>query len=131
VAFREAQCPAVPDFGPSWPLHRAASKLICIGLNYSRHAKESGMEIPKKPILLMKASSSMASPNDDIVIPKSSKKSHWEVELAVVMGKRSLYVGEREAMDYLRARVAVPSRPSDRFLQPKMRSPIRITCGSG
>jgi 2-keto-4-pentenoate hydratase/2-oxohepta-3-ene-1,7-dioic acid hydratase in catechol pathway len=97
----EAQCPVVPDSARLGAGIARPSKLICIGLNYSRHAKESGMEIPEEPILFMKASSSMAGPNDDVVIPKGSKKTDWEVELAVVIGKRALHVSEQDAMDYV------------------------------
>jgi 2-keto-4-pentenoate hydratase/2-oxohepta-3-ene-1,7-dioic acid hydratase in catechol pathway len=97
----EAQCPVVPDSARLGPCVARPSKIICIGLNYSLHAKESGMETPKEPILFMKASSSLAGPNDDVVIPKGSRKTDWEVELAVVIGKRALYVSESQALDYI------------------------------
>jgi 2-keto-4-pentenoate hydratase/2-oxohepta-3-ene-1,7-dioic acid hydratase in catechol pathway len=77
------------------------SKIICVGLNYSKHAAESGMKIPKEPVLFFKAPSAVTGPNDDIVIPKNSQKTDWEVELAVVIGKRALYVDESEAMNYV------------------------------
>ncbi len=77
------------------------SKIICVGLNYSKHAAESGMQIPKEPVLFFKAPSAITGPNDDIIIPKNSQKTDWEVELAIVIGKRALYVDESEAMNYV------------------------------
>ncbi len=77
------------------------SKVICIGLNYAKHAKETGAQVPKEPIIFFKATTSVSGPNDDIVIPKNSVKTDWEVELAVVIGKRASYVDEHEAMDYV------------------------------
>lgn len=85
-------------FGP--PI-RDPSKIICVGLNYAGHAKESGMALPKEPVLFFKATSSICGPNDPIVIPKGSVKTDWEVELAVVIGKRAAYVEETEAMDHV------------------------------
>ena len=85
-------------FGP--PI-RDPSKIICVGLNYAGHAKESGMALPKEPVLFFKATSSICGPNDPIVIPKGSVKTDWEVELAVVIGKRAAYVEEAEAMDHV------------------------------
>jgi 2,4-diketo-3-deoxy-L-fuconate hydrolase len=76
-------------------------KIICIGLNYSKHAAESGMEVPKEPVVFFKATSSMIGPFDDVIIPRNSVKTDWEVELAVVIGKRANYVTEEEAMDYV------------------------------
>ncbi len=77
------------------------SKVICIGLNYAKHAKETGAQVPKEPIIFFKATTSVSGPNDDIVIPRNSVKTDWEVELAVVIGKRASYVEENEAMDYV------------------------------
>lgn len=76
-------------------------KIICIGLNYRKHAIESGMDIPKEPVVFFKATSSIIGPNDTIVIPKNSKKTDWEVELAVVIGKRANYINEEDALDYV------------------------------
>jgi 2-keto-4-pentenoate hydratase/2-oxohepta-3-ene-1,7-dioic acid hydratase in catechol pathway len=70
------------------------SKIICIGLNYAQHARETNAEIPKEPIIFFKATTSVSGPNDDIIIPKNSNKTDWEVELAVVIGKRASYVEE-------------------------------------
>ncbi len=77
------------------------SKIICVGLNYAKHAAESGMEIPQEPLLFFKATSAIIGPNDDVVIPKGSSKTDWEVELAVVIGKKAAYVSEADAMDYV------------------------------
>ena len=75
--------------------------MICIGLNYSDHANEAGMEIPKEPIIFMKATSAIGGPNDDIIIPKSSKKTDWEVELGVVIGKKVKYISENDSAKYI------------------------------
>jgi 2,4-diketo-3-deoxy-L-fuconate hydrolase len=77
------------------------SKIICIGLNYVDHAKETNATPPTEPVIFMKATTAVAGPNDDIVIPKDSTKTDWEVELAVVIGKKTSYVNEAEAMDYV------------------------------
>lgn len=76
-------------------------KIICIGLNYRKHAAESGMAVPTEPVVFFKATSSIIGPNDTIVIPKNSEKTDWEVELAVVIGKRANYVSEEEALDHV------------------------------
>ena len=77
------------------------SKIVCIGLNYDDHARESGMEIPPEPVIFFKATSSFCGPNDDLILPRGGDKTDWEVELAFVIGKRASYVDESEAMDYL------------------------------
>ena len=76
-------------------------KFICIGLNYSDHAAETGMEVPNEPIIFMKATSSISGPNDNIIIPKNSKKTDWEVELGVIIGKEAKYILEQEAQEYI------------------------------
>jgi len=77
------------------------SKILCIGLNYAKHAKETGAAIPTEPILFLKSTSSLTGPFDNIIIPKNSEKTDWEVELGVVIGKKASYVSEAEAMDYV------------------------------
>ena len=77
------------------------SKIICIGLNYAKHARETGAAIPEQPVVFFKASTALCGPNDDIVIPRGSLKTDWEVELAVVIGRRATYVSEENAMDYV------------------------------
>ena len=82
------------------PLARP-SKIICIGLNYSDHAKESGMAVPAEPIIFFKSTTALTGPNDGLVIPEGSEKTDWEVELAVVIGKTARSVSEDAAMDYV------------------------------
>lgn len=76
-------------------------KLICIGLNYSDHAAEAGMPIPKEPIIFLKPNSAIQGPNDTVVIPKDSRKSDWEVELGIVIGRKAQHVDEAKALDYV------------------------------
>ena len=76
-------------------------KVVCVGLNYSDHAAESGMPVPTEPILFLKPSSSVCGPNDDVEIPRGSRKTDWEVELGVVIGTRAKYVEESEALDHV------------------------------
>ena len=83
------------------PCVGAVGKFICIGLNYSDHAAESGMAVPKEPVVFMKATSSIIGPDDDVVIPRDSLKTDWEVELGVVIGKEARYVEEADALSYV------------------------------
>jgi ureidoglycolate lyase len=76
-------------------------KFICVGLNYADHARESGLEPPKEPVLFMKATSAICGPNDDVIIPRNSKKTDWEVELGVVIGKEARYVELKNAMQHV------------------------------
>lgn len=82
------------------PLTRP-SKIVCVGLNYAKHAAESGMDIPKEPVLFFKATSSIVGPNDDIIIPKGSTKTDWEVELSIVIGKKASYVDEANVFEHI------------------------------
>lgn len=82
------------------PLTRP-SKIVCVGLNYAQHAAESGMEVPKEPVLFFKATSAIVGPNDDIMLPKASTKTDWEVELSIVIGKKASYVEEADAIDHI------------------------------
>jgi 2,4-didehydro-3-deoxy-L-rhamnonate hydrolase len=77
------------------------SKIVCIGLNYAKHAAESGMAIPTEPVVFFKSTTALCAPNDDVIIPRGSEKTDWEVELAVVIGKKASYIEEAEAMDYV------------------------------
>lgn len=77
------------------------SKIICVGLNYTKHALESKMDIPKEPIIFFKSTTALVGPADDLIIPRNSTKTDWEVELAVVIGKKASYVEEKNAMDYV------------------------------
>ncbi len=76
-------------------------KFICIGLNYADHAKEAGMKVPPEPVIFMKATSAICGPTDPILLPKDSVKTDWEVELAVVIGKKAKYVDLDDAMSYV------------------------------
>ena len=76
-------------------------KFMCIGLNYADHAAETGADIPEHPILFMKANSAITGPNDDVVMPRGSATTDWEVELGVVIGKAAKYVSEEDALDYV------------------------------
>lgn len=75
------------------------SKIVCIGLNYEDHAKETNAKIPTEPVIFLKATSAIVGPNDNVIIPKNSKKTDWEVELGVVIGKKASYVTEEQAME--------------------------------
>ncbi|MBS1755444.1 MAG: fumarylacetoacetate hydrolase family protein [Ferruginibacter sp.] len=77
------------------------SKIICIGLNYSDHAAESNMQLPAEPVIFFKSTTALVGPNDDLIIPKNSTKTDWEVELALVIGKKTSYVEVAEAMDFV------------------------------
>jgi len=77
------------------------SKIVSIGLNYADHAKETNAKIPTEPIIFFKSTTALIGPNDDVIIPKNSKKTDWEVELAVVIGKKASYVEESEALNYV------------------------------
>jgi len=91
-------------------------KFICIGLNYSDHAAETGAAVPPEPVIFMKATSAICGPNDNVLIPRGSEKTDWEVELAVIIGKTAKYVTEDEAMDYV-AGYAVAHDVSERAFQ--------------
>src|SRR5260221_1751982 len=93
-----------------------ASKIVCIGLNFRDHAEESGMEIPKEPVIFFKATTSLAGPNDAVVIPKNATKLDWEVELAIVMEKSASYVSREDAMNYV-AGFALHNDYSERTFQ--------------
>ena len=94
-------CPIVEDtIRLGAPLARP-SKIVCVGLNYAKHAAESGMDVPQEPVLFFKATSAIVGPFDNIIIPKSSTKTDWEVELAVVIGKTASYVSEENAMNHI------------------------------
>lgn len=77
------------------------SKIVCVGLNYSKHAKESGMQIPDEPVLFFKATTAICGPYDEVMLPKNGTKTDWEVELAVVIGKKASYVSVQDAMNYV------------------------------
>lgn len=92
------------------------SKIVCIGLNYAKHAAESGAATPSEPIIFFKATSALVGPHDNVVIPKGSEKTDWEVELAVIIGKKASYVDEADALSYV-AGYAVHNDYSERAFQ--------------
>jgi 2-keto-4-pentenoate hydratase/2-oxohepta-3-ene-1,7-dioic acid hydratase in catechol pathway len=96
-----SRCPTIGnEMRLGAPLVRP-SKIVCVGLNYAQHAAESGMGVPKEPVLFFKATSAIVGPNDELIIPKGSEKTDWEVELAVVIGKKASYVSEENALDHV------------------------------
>lgn len=98
------------------PCVAGTGKFICIGLNYADHAAESGMAVPPEPVIFMKATSAICGPNDPIIIPRTSQKTDWEVELAVIIGTKAKYVSEAEAMAHV-AGYAVSNDVSERAFQ--------------
>ena len=97
----EEKCPVVPENARWGACVARPSKIVCIGLNYARHAAETGKEVPREPVIFMKAPSALCGAFDDVVIPKQSQKMDWEVELALVIGKRASYISEADAMGHV------------------------------
>ena len=91
-------------------------KMICIGLNYSDHAAESGLQVPPEPVVFMKATSAICGPNDEVEIPRGSEQTDWEVELGVVIGREAKYVDEASALDHV-AGYCVVNDVSERHFQ--------------
>lgn len=98
------------------PCVAGTGKFICIGLNYSDHAAETGMAVPSEPVIFMKATSAICGPNDPMVLPRGSEKTDWEVELGVVIGKTAKYVTESDAFDHV-AGYCVVNDYSERHFQ--------------
>jgi 2,4-diketo-3-deoxy-L-fuconate hydrolase len=97
---RELLLPIPPTTRLGPPVARP-SKIVCAGLNYTDHAEEMGLGLPTEPVIFLKATSALSGPNDDILLPKGSEKTDWEVELAVVIRKRASYVSEADALSYV------------------------------
>ncbi|MCB9942918.1 MAG: fumarylacetoacetate hydrolase family protein [Geminicoccaceae bacterium] len=108
--------PAVSGNPRLGPCVANVGKFICIGLNYSDHAAETGSPVPPEPIIFMKATSAICGPNDDVEIPRNSPKTDWEVELGVVIGKEAKYVDEADALDHV-AGYCVINDVSERYFQ--------------
>ncbi|MDE3029015.1 MAG: fumarylacetoacetate hydrolase family protein, partial [Paracoccaceae bacterium] len=108
--------PLVAEDARIGPCVGRVGKFLCIGLNYADHAAETGAPIPKEPILFMKATSAICGPNDDVLIPRGSEKTDWEVELGVVIGARAKYVSEADAMAHV-AGYCVVNDVSERAFQ--------------
>ncbi|WP_428029401.1 fumarylacetoacetate hydrolase family protein [Ancylobacter sp.] len=100
-ALDAAVLPLVAEGTRLGPCVAGTGKFVCIGLNFSDHAAESGMEVPPEPVVFMKATSSIGGPNDDVPIPRGSSKTDWEVELAIIIGRTAKYVTEAEALDHV------------------------------
>ncbi|MFN4894809.1 MAG: fumarylacetoacetate hydrolase family protein [Pseudomonadota bacterium] len=112
----QAECPIISPSVRLGPCVCRPSKIICVGLNFRDHAAESGLELPKEPVIFFKATTALNGPNDDVIIPKNSEKTDWEVELAVVIGKKASYVEESDALDYV-AGFALHNDYSERAFQ--------------
>jgi len=111
-----ATAPRIPTATRLGPPISRPSKIICIGLNYRDHAAESSLEVPREPVIFMKATTSLVGPNDPVVIPRGAEKLDWEVELAVVIGKTASYVTKDRALEYV-AGYALHNDYSERSFQ--------------
>ncbi len=116
AALDPASLPAVDAATRLGPPVSGFTQLICIGLNYADHAAETGAAIPKEPIVFLKANGAINGPNDDVVIPKNSTKTDWEVELCIIIGTRATCVSEEQALDHV-AGYAVGNDVSEREWQ--------------
>jgi 2-keto-4-pentenoate hydratase/2-oxohepta-3-ene-1,7-dioic acid hydratase in catechol pathway len=95
------QCTKLSSIERFGPAIKRPSKIVCIGLNYSDHATETNAKVPDEPVIFFKSTTAIIGPNDDVIIPRNSTKTDWEVELAVVIGKKASYIEENEAADYI------------------------------
>jgi 2-keto-4-pentenoate hydratase/2-oxohepta-3-ene-1,7-dioic acid hydratase in catechol pathway len=111
-----ATCPEIPVNVRIGACIARPSKIVCIGLNYAKHAAESGMAVPSEPVVFFKSTTALCGPFDDVVIPRNSEKTDWEVELAVIIGKKASYINEEDAMDYV-AGYALHNDYSERAFQ--------------
>src|SRR5271155_4573381 len=93
--------PLVPNNPRIGPCVHHVGKFICIGLNYSDHAAETGNPAPAEPVIFMKATSAICGPNDNVVIPRNSKKADWEVELGVIIGSPTKYITQSQALNHV------------------------------
>jgi 2-keto-4-pentenoate hydratase/2-oxohepta-3-ene-1,7-dioic acid hydratase in catechol pathway len=111
-----AACPEIPANVRIGSCIARPSKIVCIGLNYAKHAAESGMAVPSEPVVFFKSTTALCGPYDNVVIPRNSEKTDWEVELAVIIGKKAFYINEEDAMDYV-AGYALHNDYSERAFQ--------------
>lgn len=95
------ECPVIDNETRLGPPMARPSKIVCVGLNYAQHAAESRMAVPKEPVIFFKSTSAIVGPNDDLIIPKGSTKTDWEVELAVVIGKKASYLPQEVVMNHI------------------------------
>lgn len=120
-AARRHDLASLPGIAPDVRLGAPVAgvgNIICIGLNYSDHAAEARMEVPAEPVVFMKSTAAISGPCDDVVLPRNSRHSDWEVELGVVIGDRASYVSEAEALDYV-AGYLIVNDLSERVFQMK------------
>jgi 2,4-didehydro-3-deoxy-L-rhamnonate hydrolase len=101
LAANEAKLSLISQDVRIGPCFQRPSKIICVGLNYTHHAFETNMPMPVEPIFFFKSTTALTGPNDGLIIPRTSKKTDYEIELAVVIGKKALYVDEKDAMEYV------------------------------
>lgn len=101
LATNAASCPSVPADARFASCVARPSKIVCVGLNYAKHAAESGATPPTEPVIFFKSTTALCGPNDDLIIPRNSEKTDWEVELALVIGKKAQYVELADALDYV------------------------------
>ncbi|MDQ0349234.1 fumarylacetoacetate hydrolase family protein [Ancylobacter vacuolatus] len=101
AALDPATLPLVAEGTRLGPCVSGTGKFVCIGLNFSDHAAESGMAVPPEPVVFMKATSAISGPHDDVPIPRGASKTDWEVELAIIIGRTAKYVSEADALDYV------------------------------
>jgi 2,4-diketo-3-deoxy-L-fuconate hydrolase len=101
VELQGDRAPAVPEGVRLGPPVARPSKIVCVGLNYRDHASESNMSVPDEPVLFFKATTALSGPYDDVILPKGSTKADWEVELALVIGRRASYVEKERALEYI------------------------------
>ncbi len=116
LSRHSASAPGVPDDVRLGPPIRRPSKIVCIGVNFRDHAAESGAEIPREPVIFFKATTSLAGPNDSVVIPRGGTKLDWEVELAVIIGRTARYVTREQATEFV-AGYALHNDYSERTFQ--------------
>lgn len=101
AALDITKLPPAPDNVRIGPPVAGVRKIVCIGLNYRKHAHETGMAVPAEPLIFMKATSAISGPYDPVILPKGATKGDWEVEYAIIIGKTARYVSEARAMDYV------------------------------
>ncbi len=101
IKANKSRCPKIADRSRIAPCVKRPSKIVAIGLNYRKHVLESGAKVPEEPVIFMKSSTAIVGPNDNVIIPKNSLKTDYEVELAIIVGKRASHVPEDSAMNYI------------------------------
>jgi 2,4-didehydro-3-deoxy-L-rhamnonate hydrolase len=101
LEHHERRCPVVDASVRRGPIVSRPGKIVCVGMNYAQHAREQGQEPPKEPVLFMKANTALCGPDDDLLLPRGSVKTDWEVELAVIIGRRAKYVEKARALEYV------------------------------